>query len=848
MQLNVTVVVLAICQLAFSCAALAAPVQPKLFPRPKQLTWSSKAPAAVPEGKVAIVTGDRATDPEKYAAEMLQRYVGKRFRQTWPVVRESADLKAYKLLVVLGQRSTCGTVDRLCREWKVGLSPKSPGRDGYVIRVGADGGRTVAMVGGSDPLGVVYGQDTLFQMLRKLDDKLVLYSASIKDWPSIPWRGRPHTDIAGYDRLNTWDAFIQARVNFIDLRSGGGIYATPPGYKLDKPRVARVVKEAHRRGLFVFANVLCAVTKDKFDDVIKTYEEYLDLGADGIYISIDDPGAEYRLGTPIDLVKRVVALGKKHGITGSKFAMVPGKEAYIKIDSPANHRVGQVPGLEKVLLFATCVPSPENTEETIQCGFQIPPAWWLNWPRSRGGFTNTGEVGKRAGGKQPYIDIPALSEGWWKPSWASIRDAGKFCSGVHPWGGSTWGVEYVAHVLNMWAWSPETHVWKEQRARIYDIIFGPDSVGAAMEYDDCHSALRAMCVTDPDEAGTKPNGLAGWPPVFRNPATRDDARKLLARMEVALGKLEEIDASGTLIPREQVEFYYLEPMRASYEAAKVITELDFPDYWWPAHEARVLTAVRAGNLEFARTCQEEVRDRITRECANVEKTLAPILVVDPDYTKRWLARLDPAGEARYAANPVQMKGDLSDPQWASAPKLGGFGNGGETPDDPTEVQLLYTDDALYIGYTCYESAIDKLVLTHMQRDSNVWEDDSVETFVNADSLLTPFYQLIASASGVQFDSLEKGDGTRNPDWSGEWEVKTAKASDRWTAEVKIPFATVGVTGSQKGRMWMLNFCRNDFASAKDGAYGQGFVQSSSYGARPQGGFHDTRKFRPIWFR
>lgn len=848
MQINAIVILLAVCQLALSAAVLATPSKPVLYPRPKQLTWSARAPESVPDGKVAIVTGAKASDPEKYAAEMLQRYVGKRFGRTWPIVREDANLKSYRLLVILGQRSTCGTVDRLCREWKIALSAKSPGRDGYVIRVGADGVRTVAVVGGSDPLGVVYGQDTLFQLLRAQNGGIVLHHASIRDWPSIPWRGRPHTDIAGYDRLNTWDAFIQARVNFIDLRSGGGIYATPPGYKIDKDRVARVVKEAHRRGIFVYANVLCAVTPDKFDDVIKTYEEYLELGADGIYISIDDPGAEYRLGTPIELVKRVVALGKKHGITGSKFAMVPGKEAYLKIDSPANHRVGQVPGLEKVLLFATCVPSPENTADAIACGFQIPPAWWLNWPRSRGGFTNTGEIGKRAGGKQPYIDIPALSEGWWRPGWADIRDAGKFCSGVHPWGGSVWGAEYTAHVLNLWAWSPESQVWSEQRARIYDIVFGPDSVSAAMDYDDCHKALREMFVTDPDLAGTKPNGLAGWPPVLRDPETREKARELLGAMETALEKLEANNGRGTLIPEEQVHFYYLEPMRASYEAAKVIVELDFPDYWWPAHAARVLTAVRAGNVEFARTCQEEVRARIVRECDRVVETLKPILAVDTDYTRRWLDRLNPAGEARYAASPVKMNGDLSDPQWATAPRLGGFGNGGEIADDPTEVQLLYTDDALYVGYTCHESAMGNLFLTHSEHGSNVWENDSVETFINTDSLLTPFYQLIASASGVRFDSFEKGDGTRSPDWTGEWEARTARSADRWTAEIRIPFATLGVTGPQKGRMWMMNFCRNDFASEKSGTYGHGFYQSSSYGALPQGGFHDTRKFRPIWFR
>ncbi|MGC8863214.1 MAG: glycoside hydrolase family 20 zincin-like fold domain-containing protein, partial [Armatimonadota bacterium] len=566
-----------LCTLALISApcvsALAAAADgPSLFPRPKEVKWLG-GPFPIPAGATAIVIGAGATEPEQYAAEALQRYVNKRFGRKWPILRETADLNLYKLIVLLGQRSTCKMIDSLCRKWSIKLTDRSPGHDGYVIQFGNDSGREIAMVGGSVPRGVVYGQDTLFQLISEqnvrgtsaarqdgrnvyLDGEpryLTFQPAAIRDWPSIPWRGRPHSDISLYDRPNTFDSFAQARVNFIDLRLGNRIYGTPPGFKLDVEKTKHVLNEAHRRGLFVFATVDCAVPEEQHGAVIKTYEEFISLGADGIYISIDDPGADFRMGTSIPLIKRIVELGKKHGVTGSKIAIVPGKESYLEIATETNYKVGHTPGMERALLFQTKPPSGENLRKTLACGFKIPPAWWLNWPRPRGGFTHDGNRSMRADRKQPYMDLSPLSEGWWNPSWESIANAGKQCSGVQPWGGSVWGNEYTCHVLNMWAWSPEQHDWTAHRRRIYDIVFGPDMVDAAMRFDDLHNALRRLFVMAPDYAGRdRADGLYSWPPVLRSIEDRPEALQLVAQLEETLKTLEKGSAKGSLLNDDQL--------------------------------------------------------------------------------------------------------------------------------------------------------------------------------------------------------------------------------------------------------------------------------------------------------
>ena len=114
-------------------------------------------------GDCARATG-RA--PEQKAARLLQEAVAKRFRQSWPIVREGEEQPAHKTLVMLGQRTTCARLDELCRKQGIELSETSPGFDGYVIVPVPEGDRLLVVVGGCNARGVEYGQDTLFQMLR----------------------------------------------------------------------------------------------------------------------------------------------------------------------------------------------------------------------------------------------------------------------------------------------------------------------------------------------------------------------------------------------------------------------------------------------------------------------------------------------------------------------------------------------------------------------------------------------------------------------------------------------------------------------------------------------------------
>ena len=72
----------------------------------------------------------------------------------------------------------------------------------------------------------------------------------------------------------------------------------PPGKPLDKPLMSRMISESHRRGLFVYGTVSCAVKPEQIGLVVKTFQEliaYLAAGGEPEQLDRID-GLRFRRG------------------------------------------------------------------------------------------------------------------------------------------------------------------------------------------------------------------------------------------------------------------------------------------------------------------------------------------------------------------------------------------------------------------------------------------------------------------------------------------------------------------------------------------------------------------------
>ncbi|MFM9056691.1 MAG: DUF5916 domain-containing protein [Bacteroidota bacterium] len=153
----------------------------------------------------------------------------------------------------------------------------------------------------------------------------------------------------------------------------------------------------------------------------------------------------------------------------------------------------------------------------------------------------------------------------------------------------------------------------------------------------------------------------------------------------------------------------------------------------------------------------------------------------------------------------RIDGKLTENEWTQAIPAGGFiqfrPEEGKPATQPTEVRILYTDFALYVGAWCYDAEPDSILTQLGKRD---------ESNLNADYFYIKFdpyqnrqdaYEFGVYASGVQLDS-RISDFTYDP----VWHSAVGRDSLGWYAEFEIPYSSIRFPEQEEQR-WTLQFNR-----------------------------------------
>lgn len=617
-----------------------------LVPVPKSYRDHGRTWPLVKADASAIVVGRQATQPERYAAEQLQSHIERRFGRRIPILEETAVPGTAAQVFLLGQRSTNQWVDRLCLANKIELGPQIPGEDGFVIEMLQDGPRQVVLAGGSNPRGVVYGQDALFDLLRPAGDGVHVPLVSVRDWPSIAWRGRPHSVLQHHLVPGAMDAYARSRINFIDVRDDPHVKATlylpprkasmgfPAGEPIDKEPVKRVIDEAHRRGMFVYGTVSCAVAAARFPAVIRTFEELLALGVDGLWISFDDTGAG---GDAPDVIRRVLELGQRHGISGRKIAITPPAGDYEVIDRKFNRTCAAVPGMEQAQWLFTRVPCQADAAMARQIGLKRLPGWWHNLVEIDGGFLHNGDIlcSLRADRKPAYVNLQPLTNGWHKPKYPQIRDAANYTDTALLWGVvNGWPEEYEVGALGLWAWNPQGHDWAALRTSIYRYVFGPGEAKDVCQFDDQLALLKRLFHLPLWRF--EPN--KGWPCRLKRPDDRPAALALIDGLEQLARRIRQKAPSETCIDPARLETVYLEPMDTTLVYARKMAMLDYPEQWLGDFEKRMQQRIDAGDTAGAEQLLAGVRDKVRGQLDRIRTELQGLRGVN-EYAAYWQHRM-----------------------------------------------------------------------------------------------------------------------------------------------------------------------------------------------------------------
>jgi|GEM_PF-1722181 len=156
-----------------------------------------------------------------------------------------------------------------------------------------------------------------------------------------------------------------------------------------------------------------------------------------------------------------------------------------------------------------------------------------------------------------------------------------------------------------------------------------------------------------------------------------------------------------------------------------------------------------------------------------------------------------------------IDGRLDDECWRAAVGTSDFVTTlGKPTKLRTQAHVAHDGDNLYVAFECTDSQPQSLVKEHTQRDSDVYLDDCVEVFVDANLDFKTYYHFLVNAGNVQRD--ESGDVTGtpryDPSWDARWESAVSIGDNGWRVEIRIPLEQLGIQLEQD-EVIGINLCR-----------------------------------------
>ena len=146
---------------------------------------------------------------------------------------------------------------------------------------------------------------------------------------------------------------------------------------------------------------------------------------------------------------------------------------------------------------------------------------------------------------------------------------------------------------------------------------------------------------------------------------------------------------------------------------------------------------------------------------------------------------------------------------------------GQPSSERTEVHLVYTDRALYVGVICYDREPEEIIVSDTRRDAPLDETDSFQMIIDTYLDGQNGFVFGTNPAGIEYDAQVTNEGQGafgarqqtgsgggfNINWDGSWDVQTRTTEDGWSAEFEIPFRTIRFPATRE-QTWGVNFQRN----------------------------------------
>lgn len=165
-----------------------------------------------------------------------------------------------------------------------------------------------------------------------------------------------------------------------------------------------------------------------------------------------------------------------------------------------------------------------------------------------------------------------------------------------------------------------------------------------------------------------------------------------------------------------------------------------------------------------------------------------------------------------ASEAIKLDGILDEGTWQRASAAGDFWVSRPVDtlaaSNKTSFKIAFDEHFLYVAFECMEDGKEPIVQS-LRRDFDFGPNDNVGIYIDTYNDFTNGFYFNITPYGVQREGTMANAGTSPDDYSSFWDNKWYSAvtrhSDKWVAEIAIPFKSIRYNADT----WNFNVLRND---------------------------------------
>jgi hypothetical protein len=164
--------------------------------------------------------------------------------------------------------------------------------------------------------------------------------------------------------------------------------------------------------------------------------------------------------------------------------------------------------------------------------------------------------------------------------------------------------------------------------------------------------------------------------------------------------------------------------------------------------------------------------------------------------------------------PPKLDGRLDEPMWSTAVKASGFfslssEHKAAIPSGvASDIYLSWDDEALYIGFVGHDDDPVGLKAYSRDDDDDLWNDDIVEIFMDADLDHQSYVHVGINSLGVRADAWHpNGLGDQDEEWDADMDIGAHVGAASWSLEIAIRFDEHHLPRPAADSVWGFNFVR-----------------------------------------